>query len=185
MVSLGMLPPLASRMALRKRAFASGSPPPERAATVISLINFVNSLPRLASSAPFLCLILCHLECPDIGVRSFWNVTAIYHCRLPIAECQLKLIGNWQSAIGKELFQSLVFLPCLSQHRQVGVGVFPEREEILVSLACPSGVAGERGRTSEAEMREHVRRRKKIDSGTVYDRLELPGCLVTHALLQI
>src|SRR5215208_7712367 len=68
-VSLGMLPLLASRIAFRKRALPSGSPPPERAATVISLINFVNSLPRLASSAPFLCLILCHFECPDIGFQ--------------------------------------------------------------------------------------------------------------------
>src|SRR5215217_7349599 len=69
-----MFPPFASRIALRRRALASGSPPPVRAATVISLINFVNSLPRLASSAPFLCLILCHLECPDIGLRSFWSL---------------------------------------------------------------------------------------------------------------
>src|SRR5262245_50006592 len=66
-VSFGILPALASLMALRRRALASGSPPPERAATVISLINFVNSLPRLASSAPFLCLILCHFECRAIG----------------------------------------------------------------------------------------------------------------------
>src|SRR5207244_10780828 len=65
-VSLGMLPALASRMALRRRALASGSPPPVRAATVISLINLVKSLPRLASVAPFLCLIECHFECPDI-----------------------------------------------------------------------------------------------------------------------
>src|SRR6185369_3680946 len=69
-----MLPALASRIALRRRALPSGSPPPVRAATVISLINFVNNLPRLASSAPFLCLILCHLECPDIGIRSFWSL---------------------------------------------------------------------------------------------------------------
>src|ERR1043166_2858361 len=74
MVSFGMLPALASRIALRKRAFASGSPPPLRAATVISLINLVNSLPRLASSAPFLCLILCHFECPDIGIDPSGNV---------------------------------------------------------------------------------------------------------------
>ena len=40
--------------------------PPVRAATVISLISLVKILPRLASSAPFLCLIVCHLECPDI-----------------------------------------------------------------------------------------------------------------------
>src|ERR1700752_1039060 len=64
-----MFPALASSMAFRILAFPSGSPPPVRADTVISLINFVNSLPRLASSAPFLCLILCHLECPDIGFQ--------------------------------------------------------------------------------------------------------------------
>src|ERR1700680_2966352 len=61
-----MLPALASRIALRRRALASGSPPPVRAATVISLMNLVKSLPRLASVAPFLCLIECHFECPDI-----------------------------------------------------------------------------------------------------------------------
>src|SRR5688572_11755713 len=61
-----MFPALASRMAFRRRALPSRSPPPERAATVISLMNFVNNLPRLASRAPFLCLILCHFECPDI-----------------------------------------------------------------------------------------------------------------------
>ena len=39
------------------------SPPPRRAAIVISRISLVKSLPRLASSAPFLCLIV-----------STWNV---------------------------------------------------------------------------------------------------------------
>src|SRR5688500_3386253 len=66
-----MLSPLASFTALRRRAFASTSPlPPVRAATVISLISFVKILPRLASSAPFLCLIECHLECPDMRVEN-------------------------------------------------------------------------------------------------------------------
>src|SRR5258707_11532902 len=90
-VSLGMLPALASRTALRKRALPSGSPPPLRAATVISLINFVKSLPRLASSAPFLCLILCHLECPDIEFRSFWNVVGQgrkYITRGAVSKCK-------------------------------------------------------------------------------------------------
>jgi hypothetical protein len=64
MVSFGMLPALASEIALRSRALASGSPPPVRAATVSSLMNLVKSLPRLASSAPFLCLMECHFECP-------------------------------------------------------------------------------------------------------------------------
>src|SRR6267142_108874 len=82
MVSLGMLPALASRIALRNRALPSESPPPERAATVISLMNLVKSLPRLASSAPFLCLILCHFECPDIisnPSSARLRVAEIYH----------------------------------------------------------------------------------------------------------
>src|SRR5579885_460562 len=66
-VSLGMFAPLASETALRRRALASGSPPPVRAATEISLINLVKSLPRFASRAPFLCLIVCHFECPDMA----------------------------------------------------------------------------------------------------------------------
>jgi tetratricopeptide (TPR) repeat protein len=37
----------------------------------------VKILPRLASSAPFLCLIVCHLECPDIKKRKE------YHARRP------------------------------------------------------------------------------------------------------
>src|SRR3990172_7788968 len=78
-----MLAALASAMALRRRGFPTASPPPERAATVISLINLVNSLPRLSSSAPFLCLIECHFECPDISAspstESSRDCAAIYH----------------------------------------------------------------------------------------------------------
>src|SRR5690242_13505160 len=116
-----MLPALASRIALRRRALPSGSPPPLRAATVISLINFVNSLPRLASSAPFLCLILCHFECPDIFNK-------------------VLLEGVSGSAIyitTRALFQLFVFLLRLDEHGQIRVCVFPNREEILVSLARP------------------------------------------------
>jgi hypothetical protein len=36
-------------------------------ATVISLINFVKSLPRFVSSAPFFRLIVAHLEWPLIA----------------------------------------------------------------------------------------------------------------------
>jgi hypothetical protein len=36
--------------------------PPFLAATVISFISFVNRLPRLASVAAFLCLIVAHFE---------------------------------------------------------------------------------------------------------------------------
>src|SRR5881397_717809 len=65
-LSAGMLTPLASWIALRNRGLPSASPPPIRAAMVISLMSFVNMRPRFASIAPFLCLMLCHLEWPDI-----------------------------------------------------------------------------------------------------------------------
>src|SRR5690348_18449795 len=64
-LSAGMLTALAVVMAVRRRAFDSGSPP-VRAAIMISLIRRVKTLPRLASSAAFLCLIVAHLLCPDI-----------------------------------------------------------------------------------------------------------------------
>src|SRR5262249_47209900 len=74
-VSFGMFAALASLTALRRRGFWVGSPlPPVRAAMVSSLISFVESFPRLASSAPFLCLIECHFECPDIGLVPLYDV---------------------------------------------------------------------------------------------------------------
>src|SRR6184192_4333448 len=51
----------------RRRGLALTSLPPMRAATVISLINLVNSFPRRASLRAFLCLIELHLEWPDMG----------------------------------------------------------------------------------------------------------------------
>src|SRR5512147_1722769 len=66
MLSAGMFAALALSNTVRRRGLESGSPPPTRAAIVISRISLVKTLPRFASSAPFLCLIVCHLECPDI-----------------------------------------------------------------------------------------------------------------------
>src|SRR5436309_14590241 len=66
MLSAGMFSALAAATALRSRGFFSGSPP-DFAAMVISLIRRVKILPRLASRAPFLCLIVAHLEWPDIA----------------------------------------------------------------------------------------------------------------------
>src|SRR5690242_13478963 len=70
MLSAGMFSLLAARMAVRRRGLLSGSPPPFLAAMLISLIRRVKILPRLASSAPFLCLIVAHLEWPDMDVPS-------------------------------------------------------------------------------------------------------------------
>src|SRR6185312_5433221 len=66
MLSLGMFSALAAAMAVRRRGLLSGSPPPALAAMVISLISWVKILPRLASRAPFLCLIVAHFEWPDM-----------------------------------------------------------------------------------------------------------------------
>src|SRR5205809_1213463 len=67
-LSAGILTAFASWIAFRRRGLPSASPPPIRAAIVISLMSFVNMRPRFASIAPFLCLILCHLEWPDIDL---------------------------------------------------------------------------------------------------------------------
>src|SRR5580692_10202974 len=66
-LSAGMFSDFAARMAVRRRGFMSGSPP-DFAAIAISLMRRVNILPRLASSAPFLCLIVAHFEWPDIAL---------------------------------------------------------------------------------------------------------------------
>src|SRR5258707_4696071 len=70
MLSAGMFSALAAATAPRNRGLPSTSPPPLLAAMVISLIRRVNILPRLASSAPFLCLIVAHFEWPDMWITS-------------------------------------------------------------------------------------------------------------------
>src|SRR5918999_5464506 len=67
MLSAGMLTDLASATIVRSRGLLSASPPPARAATVSSLMMRVKILPRFASAAPFLCLMVCHLEWPDMA----------------------------------------------------------------------------------------------------------------------
>src|SRR6187455_625222 len=86
MLSAGMLTDLASAMIVRSRGLLSASPPPLRAATVSSLMTRVKSLPRLASAAPFLCLIVCHLEWPDMAEtpeKSKENDPGSYHFSSP------------------------------------------------------------------------------------------------------
>ena len=52
--------------AVRSRGLEFESPPPMRAAIEISRIILVNTRPRFASVAAFLCLIVAHFECPDM-----------------------------------------------------------------------------------------------------------------------
>src|SRR5450631_1885279 len=65
-----MLASAAFSTARRNRGLVAMSPPPRRAPTVISLIRRVQTLPRLASVAAFLCLMLAHLLCPAMTTLS-------------------------------------------------------------------------------------------------------------------
>src|ERR1700681_1667329 len=71
MFSLGIFSFLPARIAVRRRGLELGSPPPMRAAMVISRMTRVNTRPRLASVAAFLCLIVAHFECPDMTIPRF------------------------------------------------------------------------------------------------------------------
>src|SRR4029450_3518568 len=66
MLSFGIELSRAFWIAVASVALPSGSAPPSRAATMIARESFEKSLPRLASAAPFLCLMLEHLLCPDM-----------------------------------------------------------------------------------------------------------------------
>src|SRR5262245_59056010 len=66
MLSLGMLAERHLSRTMRRRGFIPGSPPPMRAAIVISLLSLAKIFPRLASIAPLKCLTLAHLLCPAI-----------------------------------------------------------------------------------------------------------------------
>src|SRR3954451_4791695 len=69
MLSFGTEVFLAFWIASNSVGLPAGSPPPVRAATSMFLISLANSLPRLASIAAFLCLVVAHLECPLMLVR--------------------------------------------------------------------------------------------------------------------
>src|SRR5512133_585658 len=66
MLSFGIEYERAFSTAFWSARLLAGSGPPSRAATMIARASLEKSLPRLASAAPFLCLIELHLLCPDI-----------------------------------------------------------------------------------------------------------------------
>src|SRR6476660_9514571 len=65
MLSFGIEYDFAFSIAFCSARLLAGSPPPSFAATMIERASFEKSFPRLASAAPFLCLIDDHLLCPD------------------------------------------------------------------------------------------------------------------------
>src|SRR5665647_3332204 len=70
MLSFGTLFFLAFWMASKRVGLPARSPPPDRAATSMVLIILPKSLPRLAPTIAFLCLVVAHLESPLIAPPS-------------------------------------------------------------------------------------------------------------------
>src|SRR3954453_15821975 len=67
MLSLGTEDFLAFWTASYSVGLPERSPPPIRAATSMFLISLASILPRRASMTAFLCLVVAHLEWPDIS----------------------------------------------------------------------------------------------------------------------
>ena len=70
MLSFGIEYERAFSIAFCSARLVAGSAPPSFAATMIARESFEKSLPRFASAAPFLCLIVDHLLCPDTRASS-------------------------------------------------------------------------------------------------------------------
>src|SRR5256714_7880807 len=82
MFSFGIEYERAFSIAFASARLAAGSDPPSRAATMIARESLEKSLPRLASAAPFLCLIELHLLCPDIRLLRDEREKALVHARV-------------------------------------------------------------------------------------------------------
>src|SRR5438034_6507545 len=70
-----------------------GSPPPCRAAMMIARLSLLHNLPRLASMAPFLCLIVAQCEWPDMASPSLRSLVRDLDDRLFYA-----FLGRHESA---------------------------------------------------------------------------------------
>src|SRR5919206_5246778 len=82
MLSFGMEYERAFSIAFCNARLPPGSGPPSFAATMIARDSFEKSLPRLASAAPFLCLIEDHLLCPDMRFLLHQLQEALVHARV-------------------------------------------------------------------------------------------------------
>src|SRR5512145_2758462 len=79
MLSLGTEDFLAFWIASYRVGLPAGSPPPVRAATSMFLMSLAKSLPRRASITAFLCLVVAHLEWPDMRGSSVCRAWSARH----------------------------------------------------------------------------------------------------------
>jgi hypothetical protein len=84
-----------------------------------------------------------------------------------------------------QLFQLLVLLTGLDEHRQILICVFPKCKEILIRLAGAGRVAIYDCGSREAELRKRACRRKRIYTRIVNDLFEFCDGFVAPALLKI
>src|SRR5581483_4030354 len=82
MLSFGIEYDRAFSIAFWSARFDDVSAPPSFAATMIARESFEKSWPRFASAAPFLCLIVDHLLCPDIRLLSDECEEPLVHARV-------------------------------------------------------------------------------------------------------
>src|SRR4029077_10168403 len=82
MLSFGIDAARALSIAFWSERFEAGSGPPSFAATISARVSLVKSCPRLASAAPFLCLMELHLLCPDIRLLSHHLQELLVHARV-------------------------------------------------------------------------------------------------------
>src|SRR5262245_23432329 len=78
--------------------------------------------------------------------------------------------GEWAAVNGHGSrfdFQLLVLLLRIDQDRQIGIGVFPQSEEGLISLTAPGRVAGQRGGAGQSEMRQRPERRSRVPAAMI------------------
>src|SRR3954470_3424444 len=79
MLSFGIEYDRAFSIAFGSARLFAGSGPPSRAATMIARASLEKSFPRLASAAPFLCLIEDHLLCPDTAPLLYRGQEELVH----------------------------------------------------------------------------------------------------------
>ena len=89
------------------------------------------------------------------------------------------------SKASEHLLQSRILALRLDEDWHVGVGVFPEGEEVLVGLAGLRGVAAQRRSTPEAEVGERIQDVHAADATVVDDLLELRSGLSTRTSLEV
>src|SRR6476661_6380612 len=116
MLSFGMEYDRAFSIAFCSARFAAGSPPPSFAATMIARVSFEKSLPRFASAAPFLCLIVDHLLCPDTRLLPYLIQEQLVNARV-VGE-----LGMERSHEDRSLPREHRMAVDLGEHLDVGTG---------------------------------------------------------------